>query len=151
MLQMLINLVFCETNPWLHNDSFPTFRIFTMHKTYNLSWSNWNDLFTHHYIVLILLALIFKKHNFDLKVKTTKLTFLIPYRRTHFTPPGAKYLILDDFHFHIDPQIINYNGLSFHTSMGLPELGRAAVSFCIHTLELINFVCFTFHTSPLKI
>jgi hypothetical protein len=33
---------------------------------------------------------------------------------------------LDDFHFRIDPQIINYNGLSFHTSMGLPELGRAA-------------------------
>ncbi len=33
---------------------------------------------------------------------------------------------MDDFHFHIDPQIINYNGLSFHTSMGLPELGRAA-------------------------
>jgi len=49
----------------------------------------------------------------------------IPYRRARFTPPGAKYLILDDFHFHIDPQIINYNGLSFHTSMGLSELGRA--------------------------
>jgi hypothetical protein len=50
----------------------------------------------------------------------------ILYRRACFTPPGAKYLILDDFHFRIDPQIINYNGLSFHTSMGLPELGRAA-------------------------
>ncbi len=50
----------------------------------------------------------------------------IPYRRARFTPPGAKYIILDDFHFRIDPQIINYNGLSFHTSMGLPELGRAA-------------------------
>jgi len=49
----------------------------------------------------------------------------LPYRRARFTPPGAKYLILDDFHFRIDPQIINYNGLSFHTSMGLPELGRA--------------------------
>jgi hypothetical protein len=49
----------------------------------------------------------------------------IPYRRARFTPPGAKYLILDDFHFRIDPQIINYNGLSFHTSMGLLELGRA--------------------------
>jgi hypothetical protein len=48
----------------------------------------------------------------------------IPYRRARFTPPSAKYLILDDFHFRIDPQIINYNGLSFHTSMGLPELGR---------------------------
>jgi hypothetical protein len=51
---------------------------------------------------------------------------LILYRRAHFTPPGAKYLILDDFHFRIDPQIINYNGLSFHTSTGLPELGQAA-------------------------
>jgi len=51
-------------------------------------------------------------------------TFL-SYRRAHFTPPDAKYLILDDFHFRIDPQIINYNGLSFHTSMGLSELGRA--------------------------
>jgi hypothetical protein len=50
---------------------------------------------------------------------------LLPYRRAHFTPPGVKYLILDDFHFRIDPQIINYNGLSFHTSMGLPELGWA--------------------------
>ncbi len=50
----------------------------------------------------------------------------LPYRRTRFTPLGVKYLILDDFHFRIDPQIINYNGLSFHTSMGLPELGRAA-------------------------
>jgi len=49
----------------------------------------------------------------------------IPYRCARFTPPCAKYLILDDFHFRIDPQIINYNGLSFHTSMGLPELGRA--------------------------
>jgi hypothetical protein len=48
------------------------------------------------------------------------------YRRARFTPPGAKYLILDDFHFRIDPQIINYNGLSFHTSMGLLELGWAA-------------------------
>jgi hypothetical protein len=47
------------------------------------------------------------------------------YCRARFTPPGAKYLILDDFHFHIDPQIINYNGLSFHISMGLSELGRA--------------------------
>jgi hypothetical protein len=37
----------------------------------------------------------------------------------------VKYLILDDFHFHINPQIINYNGLSFHTLMGLPELGAA--------------------------
>jgi len=45
----------------------------------------------------------------------------LSYRRARFTPPGAKYLILDDLHFHIDPQIINYNGLSFHTSMGLPE------------------------------
>ncbi len=52
---------------------------------------------------------------------------LLPYRCARFTPPGAKYLILDDFHFRIDPQIINYNGLSFHTSMGLLELGRAAV------------------------
>jgi hypothetical protein len=34
----------------------------------------------------------------------------------------VKYLILDNFHFRIDPQIINYNDLSFHTSMGLPEL-----------------------------
>jgi len=50
----------------------------------------------------------------------------IPYRRARFTPPGVKYLILDDFHFCIDPQIINYNGLSFHTSMGLLKLGRAA-------------------------
>jgi len=50
----------------------------------------------------------------------------LPYSRARFTPPGAKYLILDDFHFRIDPQIINYNGLSFHTSMGLSELGRAA-------------------------
>jgi hypothetical protein len=50
----------------------------------------------------------------------------IPNCRARFTPPGAKYLILDDFHFHINPQIINYNGLSFHTSMGLPELGWAA-------------------------
>jgi len=50
----------------------------------------------------------------------------ILYCRACFTPPSAKYLILDDFHFRIDPQIINYNGLSFHTSMGLPELGRAA-------------------------
>jgi hypothetical protein len=33
--------------------------------------------FTHHYIVLILLALIYEKHNFDLKVKITKLSFLI--------------------------------------------------------------------------
>ncbi len=33
--------------------------------------------FTRHYIVLILLALIFEKHNFDLKVKITKLSFLI--------------------------------------------------------------------------
>jgi len=48
----------------------------------------------------------------------------LPYHRAHFTPPSAKYLILDDFHFCIDPQIINYNGLSFHTSMGLPESGR---------------------------
>jgi len=51
---------------------------------------------------------------------------IVPYRRVRFTPPSAKYLILDDFHFRIDPQIINYNGLSFHTSMGLPKLGRAA-------------------------
>ncbi len=48
----------------------------------------------------------------------------LPYRHARFTPPGAKYLILDDFHFRIDPQIINYNGLSFHISMGLLELGR---------------------------
>jgi hypothetical protein len=48
------------------------------------------------------------------------------YYCVRFTPPGVKYLILDDFHFRIDPQIINYNGLSFHTSMGLPKLGRAA-------------------------
>ncbi len=51
---------------------------------------------------------------------------IVSYRQARFTPPSAKYLILDDFHFRIDPQIINYNGLSFHTSMGLPELGRAA-------------------------
>ncbi len=51
----------------------------------------------------------------------------IPYRCARFTPPDAKYLILDDFHFRIDPQIINYNGMSFHTSMGLPELGPAAI------------------------
>jgi hypothetical protein len=51
-------------------------------------------------------------------------TWTISYHRARFTPPGAKYLILDDFHFCIDPQIINYNGLSFHTSMGLLELGR---------------------------
>jgi len=38
---------------------------------------------------------------------------LVLYCRARFTPPGAKYLILDDFHFCIDPQIINYNGLSF--------------------------------------
>jgi hypothetical protein len=50
----------------------------------------------------------------------------VSYRCIRFTPLGAKYLILDDFHFRINPQIINYNGLSFHTSMGLPELGRAA-------------------------
>jgi len=50
----------------------------------------------------------------------------LPYYRARFTPLGAKYLILDDFHFRIDTQIINYNGLSFHTSMGLPELGQAA-------------------------
>ncbi len=50
----------------------------------------------------------------------------LSYRHARFTPPSAKYLILDNFHFRIDPQIINYNGLSFHTSMGLPELGRAA-------------------------
>jgi hypothetical protein len=74
----------------------------------------------------------------------------IPYRRTRFTPRSAKYLILDNFHFCIDPQIINYNGLSFHTSMGLPELGRAVLPFRIYTVELINFVCFTFHTSPLR-
>jgi hypothetical protein len=73
-----------------------------------------------------------------------------PYRHARFTPPGAKYLILDDFHFRIDPQIINYNGLSFHTSMGL-ESGRAALPFRIYTIELINFVCFTFRTSPLRI
>jgi hypothetical protein len=76
---------------------------------------------------------------------------VIPYRRARFTPPGAKYLILDDFHFRIDPQIINYNGLSFHTSMGLLESGRAALPFRIYTVELINFVCFTFRTSPLRI
>ncbi len=75
----------------------------------------------------------------------------LPNRRARFTPPGAKYLILDDFHFRIDPQIINYNGLSFHTSMGLPELGRAVLPFRIYTVELINFVCFTFCTSPLRI
>ncbi len=62
---------------WLHKDSFPTFKIFTMHKTYNLSWSNANDNFTHHYIVLVFFALICKKQNFDLKVKITKLSFLI--------------------------------------------------------------------------
>jgi len=75
----------------------------------------------------------------------------LPYRCARFTPPGAKYLILDDFHFRIDPQIINYNGLSFHTSMGLPELGRAVLPFRIYTVELINFVCFTLRTSPLRI
>jgi hypothetical protein len=79
------------------------------------------------------------------------LSLSIPYRRARFTPPGAKYLILDDFHFRIDPQIINYNGLSFHTSMGLLESGRAALPFRIYTVELINFVCFTFRTSPLRI
>jgi hypothetical protein len=75
----------------------------------------------------------------------------IPYCRARFTPPSAKYLILDDFHFRMDPQIINYNGLSFHSSMGLPKLGWAVLPFRIYTLELINFVCFTFCTSPLKI
>jgi hypothetical protein len=49
----------------------------------------------------------------------------VPLRCARFTLPSVKYLILDNFHFRINPQIINYNGLSFHTSMGLPELGRA--------------------------
>jgi len=31
----------------------------------------------------------------------------LPLRCARFTPPSVKYLILDDFHFRIDPQIIN--------------------------------------------
>jgi len=62
---------------------------------------------------------------------------MILYRRVHFTPPGAKYLILDDFHFRIDPQIINYNGLSFHTLMGLPELPGEHFAFS-HLHRRIN-------------
>ncbi len=66
----------------------------------------------------------------------------VPYRRARFTPPGVKYLILGDFHFRIDPQIINYNGLSFHTSMAArprcattarrPGRGQAGLGPCRH-------------------
>jgi hypothetical protein len=81
-------------------------------------------MFTFYYIVMILIA-----SNLYMWQCCPKMQKYVSYRRARFTPPVAKYLILDDFHFRIDPQIINYNGLSFHTSMGLSELVQAA--FCI--------------------
>jgi hypothetical protein len=67
----------------------------------------------------------------SLLILVTLNCYLLPYRRVRFTPPGAKYLILDDFQFRIDPQIINYNGMSFHISMGLSKLGRATACWSL--------------------
>jgi hypothetical protein len=121
------------------------------------SWTSWSTCVLSSFLTKMFYMYYQSILSLNLQPFKRKATLLLPYRHARFTPPGAKYLILDDFHFCIDPQIINYNGLSFHTSMGLPELELeglglylSVLPFRIYTVELINFVCFTFRTSPLK-